>query len=261
MVFLFKQSKIKFLFFFNKPKTVLKDLIPANYTDIHSHLLPNIDDGAQNIQDTIFLIESLKNMGMSECITTPHIYDTFWKNTKISILEKEQETVSNLKLQSFGIPLKAAAEYFIDDHFVDLFKNGEILTLKDNYVLVEVSYLNAPINIYEVLFDLQVAGYKPVLAHPERYSYFHNNFSEYLKLKDAGCLFQLNLLSTVGYYGEAVFEAGKKLLNNGFIDFVGSDVHHKKHIDWFDKKVLLKDLTPLKESISANRFFSQDFQK
>ena len=108
---------------------------------------------------------------------------------------------------------------------------------------------------------MQVAGYKPVLAHPERYSYYHKNFNEYLKLKNAGCLFQLNLLSTVGYYGEEVFEAGKKLLNKGLIDFVGSDVHHKNHIDWFDKKVLLKDLTPFKESIMANQFFSQDFQK
>ena len=135
------------------------------------------------------------------------------------------------------------------------------MTLKENYVLVEISYLNAPINIYDMIFDLQVAGYKPVLAHPERYSYYHKNFNEYLKLKNAGCLFQLNLLSTVGYYGEEVFEAGKKLLNKGLIDFVGSDVHHKNHIDWFDKKVLLKDLTPFKESIMANQFFSQDFQK
>ena len=249
------------MFYFNKPKTILKDLIPANYVDIHSHLLPNIDDGAQNFQDTTFLIQSLRNMGMSEFITTPHIYETFWKNTKVSIQEKYQETISNLRLEAIEIPIKAAAEYFIDDHFVDLFKKGEILTLKENYVLVEISYLNAPINIYNMIFDLQVAGYKPVLAHPERYSYYHKNFNEYLKLKNAGCLFQLNLLSTVGYYGEEVFEAGKKLLNKGLIDFVGSDVHHKNHIDWFDKKVLLKDLTPFKESIMANQFFSQDFQK
>ena len=249
------------MFFFSNNKPILKDLIPENYIDIHSHLLPNIDDGAQNFQDTVFLIERLKNMGMSEFITTPHIYETFWNNSTISIQEKEQETISNLRLQSIEIPLKAAAEYFIDDHFIELFKKGEILTLKDNYVLVEISYLNAPINIYNTIFDLQVAGYRPVLAHPERYSYHHKNFNEYLKLKDAGCLFQLNLLSTVGYYGEVVFEAGKKLLNNGLIDFVGSDVHHKKHVDWFDKKVLLKDLSPLKESISANGFFSQDFQK
>ncbi|WP_395074221.1 tyrosine-protein phosphatase [Flavobacterium sp.] len=249
------------MFFFSNNKPILKDLIPENYIDIHSHLLPNIDDGAQNFQDTVFLIERLKNMGMSEFITTPHIYETFWNNSTISIQEKEQETISNLRLQSIEIPLKAAAEYFIDDHFIELFKKGEILTLKDNYVLVEISYLKAPINIYNTIFDLQVAGYRPVLAHPERYSYYHKNFNEYLKLKDAGCLFQLNLLSTVGYYGEVVFEAGKKLLNNGLIDFVGSDVHHKKHVDWFDKKVLLKDLSPLKESISANGFFSQDFQK
>ena len=88
------------MFYFNKPKTILKDLIPANHVDIHSHLLPNIDDGAQNFQDTTFLIQSLRNMGMSEFITTPHIYETFWKNTKVSIQEKYQETISNLRLEA-----------------------------------------------------------------------------------------------------------------------------------------------------------------
>jgi len=130
-----------------------------------------------------------------------------------------------------------------------------VLTLKDKYVLVEMSYLNAPIHLYDIIFDLQVAGYKPVLAHPERYNFYHNNFNEYLRLKNAGCLFQVNLLSTVGYYGSAVAETAKELLNKGLIDFVGSDVHHKKHIESFDKKVLLKDLQPLKEAFSNNQFF------
>jgi protein-tyrosine phosphatase len=217
--------------------------------------MPGIDDGAQTIDDTLFLISELKNMGISKFITTPHIFSGFWDNTKAKIEALEVKTIADLKENSLDINIQAASEYLLDDHFVSLFQKGEILTLKDNYVLVEMSYLNAPIHLYDIIFDLQVAGYKPVLAHPERYQFYHNNFNEYLKLKNAGCVFQLNLLSTVGYYGESVTETAKKLLDKGLIDFVGSDVHHKKHIESFDKKIILKDLQPLKEAIANNQFF------
>ncbi len=243
------------MIFFKKNKTILKDLIPDNHIDIHSHLLPGIDDGAQTLDDTLFLISELKNMGVSKFITTPHIFSGFWDNNKAKIEALEAKTILDLKDNNINIPIQAASEYLLDDHFVSLFQKGEVLTLKDNYVLVEMSYLNAPIHLYDIIFDLQVAGYKPVLAHPERYVFYHNNFNEYKKLKNAGCLFQLNLLSTVGYYGETVAEISKKLLDQGLFDFVGSDVHHKKHIESFSKKVILKDLQPLKEAISNNQFF------
>ncbi len=105
-----------------------------------------------------------------------------------------------------------------------LLHNGPLLVLKDNYVLVEMSYINQPIQLYDIIFELQVAGYKPVLAHPERYAFFHHNFKNYEKLKHQGCLFQLNLLSTIGYYGTEVTKTAEKLLQIGMIDFVGSDV-------------------------------------
>ena len=238
------------MLFFKKNKSVLKDLIPENHIDIHSHLLPGIDDGAQTISDTLFLLYSLKNMGVSSFITTPHIFSGFWDNTKDKIQALELETNSNNNTQ-----FKAAAEYLMDDHFVSLFQKNEILTLKDNYVLVEMSYLNPPIQLFDIIFDLQIAGYKPVLAHPERYGFYHNDFDQYQKLKNAGCLFQLNLLSTVGYYGTAVTQAAEKLLKKGLIDFVGSDVHHKKHIESFDKKIVIKDLQPLKEAFANNQLF------
>jgi tyrosine-protein phosphatase YwqE len=190
--------------FFKKNKAILQDIIPDNYIDIHSHVLPGIDDGAQTIEDTHFLINSMKSFGFSKIITTPHIFNHVWDNTKAKIQETEKTTQTNLAENNIAIPIQAAAEYLLDDHFASLFKKGEILTLKDNYVLVEMSYLNPPIHLYDLIFDLQVAGYKPVLAHPERYNFYHQNFNEYLKLKNAGCLFQVNLLSVVGYYGEAV---------------------------------------------------------
>ena len=241
------------MIFLKKNKTLLKDLIPQGFIDIHSHLLPGIDDGAKTIEDTIFLTNSLKKFGFEKFITTPHTFSGFWDNTKDGILAKEKET--NSLLTEKNVELKAASEYLLDDHFASLFKKGEVLTLKDNLVLVEMSYLNAPIHLYDLLFDLQVSGYKPVLAHPERYLFYHKNFDEYKKLKNAGCYLQLNLLSTVGYYGGEVTEAAKRLLEAGLYDFVGSDVHHSRHIKAFENKVLLKDSKGLGELIKNNSFF------
>ena len=238
-----------------KPKIILKNLIPDNYTDIHSHLLPSIDDGALTFEDTLQLITSLQKFGTCQFITTPHIMQYVWDNTDKEIKLKEKETVLQLLKKDFNAPLKAAAEYLMDDHFVNLFKAGQLLTLTENYVLVEMSYLNPPIQLYSILFDLQVAGYVPVLAHPERYLFYHSNLNEYDKLKKAGCLFQLNLLSVVGYYGLRIRKIAEQLLKKGMYDYVGSDVHHHKHIAAFNLPVYLKDLAPLKEAISNNDFF------
>lgn len=243
------------MLFFKKNKTILKDLIPQGCKDIHSHLMFGIDDGAQTAEDSLFLIKSLINIGFEDFITTPHTFSGFWDNTSEKIVAKEQEVKALLQQNNITNSFKTASEYLMDDHFVTLFQNKDILTLKDNYVLVEMSYLNPPIQLYSIIFDLQVAGYKPVLAHPERYTFYHKNFDEYKKLKNQGCLFQLNLLSTVGYYGSDVQETAFKLLKSSMIDFVGSDVHHKKHIEAFDNKITLKDLTPLKEAIQNNSFF------
>jgi tyrosine-protein phosphatase YwqE len=143
----------------------------------------------------------------------------------------------------------------MDDQFVKLFESHNLLTLKDNYVLVEMSYINPPIQLYAILFDLQVAGYIPVLAHPERYLFYQKNFNEYYKLKRAGCLFQLNLLSVVGYYGTEITIIAEQLLQKGMYDYVGSDVHHDTHLAAFENKVNIKDVTPLKEIIANNQFF------
>lgn len=238
-----------------KSKPILKDLIPDNYIDIHSHLLPGIDDGAKTFEDSLRLTNALQGFGTSQIITTPHIIQYFWENTNDIIRATEEVTSIELKKNNVQIPFRAAAEYMMDDYFVKLFQSGTLLTLKDNYVLVEMSYLNAPIQLYSILFDLQVAGYIPVLAHPERYTFYHNNFDEYTKLINAGCLLQLNLLSVVGYYGDGITEIAKKLLKKGMYSFVGSDAHHDNHIAAFDKKVKLKDTTPLKEAIENNQFF------
>lgn len=238
-----------------KSKPTLKDLIPNNYIDIHSHLLPGIDDGAKTFEDSLSLTQKLLSFGFTQFITTPHIIQHVWDNNLEQILANKAATVKELEKNDINIPFRAAAEYLMDDQFVRLFQSGELLTLKDNYVLVEMSYINPPIHLYNILFDLKIAGYIPVLAHPERYLFYHNNFNEYIKLKKAGCLFQLNLLSIVGYYGNSITKIAENLLKKGMYDFVGSDVHHNNHLAAFQQKVQLKDLLPLKEIISNNQFF------
>lgn len=241
-----------------KSKPVLKDLIPDGHIDIHSHLLPGIDDGARTFEDTLRLTQALQGFGVSQFITTPHIIQYVWDNTHNQILSNKETTVLELEKNKITIPFNAAAEYLMDDQFVQLFQSHELLTLKANYVLVEMSYINAPIQLYSILFDLQVAGYIPVLAHPERYLFYHNNFSEYEKLRRAGCLFQLNLLSVVGYYGAEITKIAEQLLAKGMYTYVGSDVHHDNHIASFEQKVKIKDLVPLKEAIANNQFFKLD---
>lgn len=245
-----------FTLFKSKPK--LKDLIPDNHVDIHSHLLHGIDDGAKTFEDTLKLTKALQGFGFSQLITTPHVMQHIWDNSADQIRTKEAATVMELEKHQITIPFRAAAEYMLDDNFSQLFQSEKLLTLKKNYVLVEMSYINAPIQLYSFLFDLQVAGYIPVLAHPERYLFYHSHFEEYLKLKKAGCLFQLNLLSVVGYYGNEIAKIAEKLLQKGLYDFVGSDVHHANHIAAFDQKIKLKDPLPLKEAITNNQFFQKE---
>lgn len=246
------------MLFFSKNREVLKDLIPPNYVDIHSHLLPGIDDGARTFEDTLGLVKALQGFGVSQFITTPHTMHSIWDNTKEGILSIKDQTVLGLEKNGITVPFRSASEYMMDNQFVKLFQAGELLTLKDNYVLVEMSYLNAPMQLYSILFDLQIAGYIPVLAHPERYLFYHNNFEEYVKLKRIGCRFQMNLLAVVGYYGEAVTKISEQLLQKGMYDFVGSDVHHSKHIAFFEEKVKLKEVTALKEVIANNQFFRME---
>ena len=247
-----KQNKM-FLFFKSKPR--LRDLISDDYIDIHSHLLPNIDDGATDFENTKSLILKMQDIGFKKFITTPHVIKNVWNNDSIGIKALETETNDLLKKANVTVKLSAAAEYMMDTDFMELFKSEKLLTLKDNYVLVEMSYINPPIQLHQIIFDLQIAGYVPVLAHPERYSFYYNNLKEYKRLKKAGCKFQLNLLSTVGYYGPEALKTANELLEHNLIDFVGSDIHHENHINSFDSKIKTSYLENLKTAIKNNAFF------
>lgn len=239
--------------FKSKPK--LAELIPSGYVDIHSHVLPGIDDGAQKIKDAEFLLESMIDFGFSKVITTPHTMKNVWDNTTETIKNAHHLVQDELPELSKKVALNCASEYFLDENLMQLVQRENLLTLKDNFILIEMSYLNAPIQLYDFLFELQLKGYQLVLAHPERYSYFYSNKKEYQKLKKAGCLFQLNLLSTVGYYGKDAADIAHYLLKKEMYDFTGSDIHHKNHIRAFQSKIVNNNGDRIVDVMKKNVFF------
>lgn len=243
------------MFGFYKKKKVLKDIIPNDFVDIHSHLLYGLDDGAKSIEDTKFLIQELQNIGFTQFITTPHTTPLVWENTKEGILNQYEKVLGELSLKSSN--LRVASEYLMDDSFLKRLETEKLLTLKDNYVLVEMSYINPPIQLYEIILELNSQGYQPMLAHPERYNFYKNDYASFKKLKQAGCLFQMNLLSATGYYGSGITDVADYLLKENMYDFVGSDVHHKKHLEAFSSKIQLKNMDVLEKLVHKNTFFKQ----
>jgi protein-tyrosine phosphatase len=177
---------------FKKEAVIVADFTDVG-TDIHSHLIPGIDDGSQSINDTITLIKTQYALGIRKFITTPHIMSDFYKNTPEIILGGLEEVRHVLKQEALDVEINAAAEYYIDDGFIQKLETQPLLTFGDNYLLVEISYINCPDNIFDIFFKIQLQGYKVVLAHPERYPYWYKNFEMYKNIRDRGILLQLNI--------------------------------------------------------------------
>ena len=197
--------------------------------DMHSHFIPGIDDGAKTIEDSLYLIRSMAEMGYKSIITTPHIMADYYKNTPQIINDGLDAVKSALKENNIEVGIRAAAEYYIDEHFIHLMETEPLLTVYQKEVLVECSMLYEPPNLIDVLFNMITAGYRPIFAHPERYLFLHNRFDRYQGLKDRGCLLQLNMLSLTGYYGRNIKLVAEDLLAKGLYDYVGTDTHHEKH--------------------------------
>lgn len=215
-----------------KKKFYLQDLLEG-FIDIHNHILPGIDDGAAKTGDSLDLIKKFGEMGVQNFIATPHIMNDYYPNTPKTVNEALQKLKSSLEAkQMTNVQVRAAAEYMMDHSFMELMEKGDLLCLHEDYVLVEMSYFQPPINLNEILFTLQTKKYKPVLAHPERYAYFHSKkLEKYQEVKHRGCFFQLNILSLVGHYGSNIQAAAFALLDQGMIDFIGTDTHQLRHLE------------------------------
>ncbi len=215
-----------------KKKSVITDtgIFPVTI-DIHSHILPGIDDGAPDVETSLKLIKGLYDLGVRKSIATPHIIGDLYRNTPQTISAALETTKKACADAGIDMELSAAAEYMLDDHFMELLRKKEpLLMLHKNLLLVEIPYTAPPYDLDEMLFNIITEGYQPILAHPERYFYYHKNMQEYARLKEMGFLLQVNLLSLTGYYGKSAAKAAVYILDKGLAGLVGTDMHHERHL-------------------------------
>ena len=216
---------------------------------MHSHLLPGIDDGSPNIETSIELIRRMMKLGFKKFVTTPHIMWEMYKNTPEIVNEKLDLLRAALQKEGMDVEIKAAAEYFLDEHVEKLLAaKQKLLTVADNMVLVEFSLASQPFGVKELLFEMTMQGYQPIIAHPERYIYFEQAKDFYDELKDAGCYFQLNTNSISGYYGKSAEKLAQYLLKKEYYNFLGSDLHHFRHIEALSNPIIIPVLQKLVES-------------
>ncbi|KEO72122.1 tyrosine-protein phosphatase [Anditalea andensis] len=200
--------------------------------DMHSHLITGIDDGVSSMSDAVEMVVRLKDFGLKKIITTPHIMSEYYKNTPEIILNGLDRLKSNLEEQHIDIELEAAAEYYLDEIFMEKVTAAEkLLTISGQYVLVETGFLNKPQMLLESLFSLELNGYTPIFAHPERYLYLHNDDTLLRQLLERNILFQCNLLSFTGYYGKTVKKFAEKLVDAQQVMLVGTDAHNHKYLN------------------------------
>ena len=236
--------------FFSKSKAKAGKVDYAVFqTDMHSHLLPEIDDGANDIETSVKLIRGMSELGYKKLITTPHIIWDMYQNTPAIINAKLDVVRTAIKDEGIDIEIHAAAEYFLDEHVEELLKKKEpLLTISGNKVLTEFSMAFPSMNIKDALFEMAMQGYQPIIAHPERYIYLQQNKQFYTELKDIGCMFQLNLLSLAGYYGRSVKDLAEYLVNNNFYELVGTDLHNFHYLEGLQEMTMSNTLKKLVES-------------
>jgi protein-tyrosine phosphatase len=198
-------------------------------TDMHSHIIPGIDDGAQNIKDSLLLAKKFKALGYQKLIATPHIMADYFRNTPDTINRGLDTLRKGLQEIELDLEVDAAAEYYLDETLEKKVRQKEVLTFGNNYLLFELSYINAPQNLIDFIKMMQDAGYKPVLAHPERYPYYYGSFESYHRIRETGCLLQINSIALTGYYGSGAKKVAEEMVENHMVDFIGSDMHHLKH--------------------------------
>jgi protein-tyrosine phosphatase len=204
--------------------------------DIHSHLLPGLDDGVQSFEEAEAIILRFQKLGYTKLITTPHVMSDFFKNTSEGILAKLAELRQWLSEKKIDMEIQASAEYYLDEELLKKIEtNTPLLTFGKNHLLFETNFMTEPLNLKEFIFLATTKGYKPILAHPERYLYLQSDFAKAEDLLNRGVLFQLNVSSISGYYSKAAQTTAQKLIDKGWVHLIGSDCHNFQHIQLFEE--------------------------
>lgn len=230
------------------------------HTDIHCHLVPGIDDGQRTADGGADLVAHEKSWGVNRIILTPHVTQDTFENTPQTIQPAFESLREEVEKRGIDIELLHSAEYRMDAFFTHQLEAGTVTPMPNKYLLVENSFIQEAWNIDKLLFDLKMKGYKPILAHPERYSYYFHKRDRYRQLHDAGTLFQINLLSLAGNYGKEVRQMAEYLIDNDMVDFVGTDMHNHRHCtiieDYLQSKDYRKHSAKLADRILNDAAFS-----
>jgi tyrosine-protein phosphatase YwqE len=231
--------------FFNRifsKKEEIIDPIDISFlrNDIHSHLIPGIDDGSPEMETTIVLLKKFIDLGYKKVITTPHVMSDYYKNNPEIILSGLNNVRKEIKKQNLNIEIEAAAEYNLEPEFEKLLDDGKLLSFgAEKYLLFELSFFDEPLRLNETIWKMIEKGFRPVLAHVERYGYWHNNYDKVEEMINRGVKLQLNIGSVTGAYGPEVKKFAERLIKDEIIEFVGSDCHHLHHLEMINHAIRL----------------------
>lgn len=216
-------------------------------TDIHNHTMPGIDDGSRDIAESIDMLKAFQSLGYTKIIATPHVHSERYWNTTQNILSAANNLMIAKEKEKISIQIAISAEYYADENFLELLNKNDILPISNKYLLCEFNFYYPPNDARLIATEIINAGYKPILAHPERYEYWNGNIVIFEKLKEYGFLFQCNIPSAAGYYGHIARNNFNLLANKGFIDFLGTDAHDASSILLLDNVIqssLIKNILP-----------------
>lgn len=214
--------------------------------DLHSHLIPGIDDGAKTMDQSLAMLRQFEALGFKKVITTPHVVTGGYDNTPEIITRGRDKVREAIVANGINIEFNAAAEYYADESMLPKIEKKELLTIGDNYVLIEFSFLAKTNVLAEVMYKLQAAGYKIILAHPERYAYMYSNdLNEYRALRDKNIYLQLNILSLQGKYGKGAKAMAEKMIDANLISFAATDLHNIGQMEMVKESLNIKYLHKL----------------
>lgn len=212
---LFKRSKEQVKLFYN--------------TDVHCHILPGVDHGSQSMEQSLEMLRAEAEMGINRVILTSHVTAITFENTRETLTDAFMKLKDAVTDEGMDMELFLSAEYRMDEYFDKEYAADHLIPMPGNHILLENSFQQELMNLDDLLFDMQVKGYRTILAHPERYTYYSRRRKRYEQLHNAGAKFQVNILSFTGYFGEEARDSALWFAHNGMIDYLGSDMHNVKH--------------------------------
>jgi tyrosine-protein phosphatase YwqE len=222
------------------------------HTDVHCHILPGVDHGSQNVEMSLQMLEAEMDMGIDRVICTSHVTAETFENTVESLTGAGKALQQAIDAAGFDIKIYVSAEYRLDEYWNKEYSAGHILAMPGNYILLENSFQQELLELDDTMFDLQVKGYKPILAHPERYGYYGHRHSRYEQLHNAGVKFQINILSLAGYFGTGARDNALWLIENNFVDMLGTDMHNLDHAQIIKKYLQTKEWRKLSERLEGH---------